>query len=334
MSQSNDLPPPQRMMQMITGYWVTQIVGAVAAFGVVDRVNDGARDAESIARACGTEPRATLRLLRAAASLGLLSTCDGGYRVTPLGETLGSGAGSMRGMAIAQASPGHWLPWGRFRDAVASGTRQTPAALGAEIFDYYGAHPDEAAVFSDAMEGLSAMVARDVVEHLDTRSATRVVDAGGASGTLIAGLLEANPSLSGVLLELPHVVPAAKAKLARFGARCEVVAGDFFAGVPEGDVFLLKQVLHDWDDAQCVTILANCGKAMRAGGRVVIVEQVIPDESAPSPATLMDLNMLVMLRGRERTLREYDALLHAAGLRVGRVLQTRSPFSLIEAGTI
>jgi hypothetical protein len=334
MSDVNDRPPAQRMMQMITGYWVTQIVGAVAAFGVVDRVAEGARDAESIARACGTEPRATSRLLRAAASLGLLASCDGGYRVTPLGETLGSGAGSMRGMAIAQASPGHWLPWGRFRDAIASGTRQTPAALGAEIFEYYGAHPDEAAAFAGAMEGLSAMVSRDIVEQLDTRSATRVVDVGGASGTLIAGLLAANASLSGVLLELPHVVPAATAKLASFGARCAVVAGDFFASVPEGDLYLLKQILHDWDDAQCVTILASCAKGMRAGGRVVIVEQIIPDESAPSHATLMDLNMLVMLRGRERTLREYDALLQAAGLRVGRVLQTRSPFSLIEAVAI
>jgi hypothetical protein len=206
--------------------------------------------------------------------------------------------------------------------------------LGAEIFEYYGAHPDEAAAFSDAMEGLSAMVACEVVEHLDTRSATRVVDAGGASGTLIAGLLAANPSLSGVLLELPHVVPAAKAKLVRFGARCDVVAGDFFESVPQADLYLLKQVLHDWDDAQCVAILANCAKGMLAGGRVVIIEQIISDESAQSQATLMDLNMLVMLRGRERTLREYDALLHAAGLRVGRVLQTRSPFSLIEAVTI
>jgi hypothetical protein len=239
MSHSNDLPL-QRMMQMITGYWVTQIVGAVAAFGIVDRIDAGANDAESIARACGTEPRATLRLLRAAASLGLLAPSDGGYCVTPLGATLGSGAGSMRGMAIAQAAPGHWLPWGRFRDAVQSGTRQTPAALGAEIFDYYGAHPEEAAAFSGAMEGLSTMVTRDVVDNLDTRSASRVVDVGGANGTLLAGLLAANPSLSGVLLELPHVVPAAKAKLASFDGRCEILAGDFFASVPDGDLYLLK----------------------------------------------------------------------------------------------
>lgn len=334
MSQAHDLPPPQRMMQMITGYWVTQIVGAVATLGIVDRVAAGARDAESIARACETEPHATLRLLRAAASLGLFACCDGEYTVTPLGETLGSGAGSMRGMAIAQAAPGHWLPWGRFTDAIRSGTRQTPAALGAEIFDYYGAHPEEAAAFSGAMEGLSAMVARDVVEHVDTRSASRVVDVGGASGTLIAALLGANAALSGVLLDLPHVVPAARTALAHLGARCEVVAGDFFASVPEGDLILLQNILHDWDDGQCRTILANCARSMRAGGRIVIVEQIIPEEGRPSHATLMDLNMLVMLRGHERTLREHDVLLQAAGLRVRRVMQTRSPFSLLEASRI
>lgn len=331
MSEPHELPPPQRMMQMITGYWGTQIVGAIATLGIVDHIGAGVRDAGAIARACGTDPRATLRLLRAGASLGLFTYCDGEYVVTALGETLGSGAGSMRGMAIAQSAPGHWLPWGRFTEAVRSGVRQTPAALGAEIFDYYSTHPGEAAAFSGAMQGLSSMVARDVAENLDTRGSTRAVDVGGASGTLIATLLDANAELEGVLLELPHVVASAEAALARFGARCEVVAGDFFTSVPEGDLLLVQNILHDWDDAQCGTLLRNCAKALRPGGRIVIVEQLISDDGSPPQATLMDLNMLVMLHGRERTLREHDALLQTAGLRVLRVLQTRSPFSLLEA---
>lgn len=331
MNEPHDLPPNQRMMQMITGYWVTQIVGTIATLGMVDHVAAGAADADTIARACGTDPAATLRLLRAAAGLGIFSCTDGRYAVTPLGETLGAGVGSMRGMAIAQSAPGHWLPWGRFVDAVRTGARQTPAALGAEIFDYYGTHADEAAAFAGAMEGLSSMVARDVAENLDTREVARMVDIGGASGTVTATLLEANPTLTGVLLELPHVVASAKAALARFGARCEVVAGDFFTSVPEGDLLVLQNIMHDWDDAQCGTILANCAKALRPGGRVVIVEQIIPEEGRPSHATLMDLNMLVMLQGHERTLREHDALLQSAGLRVRRVMQTRSPFSLLEA---
>jgi hypothetical protein len=334
MSERHDLPPAQRMMQMITGYWGTQIVGTIATLGIVDHVAAGARDAGAIARACSADPSAMLRLMRAAQSLGLFTCSDGNYAVTPLGETLGSSVGSMRGMAIAQAAPGHWLPWGRFTEAVRSGMRQTPAALGAEIFDYYGTHPEEADAFSAAMEGLASMVAGDVAENLETASVVRAVDVGGASGTLLARLLDANASLGGVLLELPHVVASAKTALRRFGARCEIVAGDFFASVPEGDLLLLQSILHDWDDEQCSTILRNCAKALRPGGRVVIIEQIIPEEGGPSHATLMDLNMLVMLRGHERTLREHDALLQGAGLRIHRVLQTRSPFSLLEATRI
>lgn len=329
MSQPRDLSLQQRMMQMITGYWVTQIVGTVATLGIIDHVAGGTATAETIASACGGEPRATLRLLRAAVSLGLLTCSEARYAVTPLGEMLASSAGSMRGMAIAQSAPGHWLPWGRFTEAVRSGSRQTLPALGAEIFDYYGAHPDEAAAFSGAMEGLSSMVASDVALHLDTTNAKRAIDVGGASGTLLATLLDANTELRGVLLDLPHVVEAAKTALARFGGRCEVVAGDFFTSIPEGDLLLVQNILHDWDDEQCGTILENCAKALLPGGRVVIIEQIL-SEDGQSLAALMDLNMLVMLHGRERTLREHDALIQAAGLRVRRVLQTRSPFSLLE----
>lgn len=335
MSQEHEAPPPQRMLQMITGYWVSQIVAAVASLGVVDHMARGTGDSDGLARASGAEPGAMARLLRAGASLGLFERAgDGAYRATPLGETLASGPGTMRGMAIAQAAPGHWLPWSRFTEAVRSGTRQTRATLGCEIFEYYGSHPAEGEAFAQAMEGLSAMVAREVAENLDTGHATRAVDVGGATGTLVAAVLAKNPRLSGALLELPHVVAGASAALASAGVavRCEVVAGDFFERIPRGDLLLLKQILHDWDDAQCRTILSNCAKAMPPGGRVVVIEQIVRDDGGPSTATLMDLNMLVMLRGRERTLREYEALLNGAGLRVQRVLQTRSPFSLVEAG--
>lgn len=333
MSDHRELPDAERMMQMITGYWVTQIVGAIATFRLVDHIAAGARTPEDIARAGGTEPEATSRLLRAGASLGIVERADDGYRVTRLGATLGSGDGTMRGMAIAQAAPGHWLPWGRFNEAIRTGTRQTPAALGSEIFEYYGAHAEEADAFTAAMDGHTAIVAGELATHLDTRGAERMIDLGGARGTLTIALLQANPALSAVVLELPQLVPATKAAVEAAGvdARCEVVSGDYFAAVPEGDLYVLKQVLHDWDDHQCTQILAACARAMRPSGRIVIVEQIVPGESSPSPVTLMDLNMLVMLRGRERTLRELDALLHAAGLRLGRVLQTRSTFSLLEA---
>jgi O-methyltransferase involved in polyketide biosynthesis len=146
--------------------------------------------------------------------------------------------------------------------------------------------------------------------------------------------LRAQPSLRGILLDQPHVVEGARAAIAGAGlaSRCEVVAGDFFKSVPAGDVFLLKQVLHDWNDEQCSALLKNCAASMKPGSRMLLVEMVIPDDRSASPAQLMDLNMLVMLPGRERTASEYGALLGKAGLQLKRVIATHSPFQIVEAG--
>jgi SAM-dependent methyltransferase len=323
------------MFGMITGFWVSQLVGGLAAIGVMDAIAGGARTAEDIARATGSDPGAMRRVLRTAASLGLVrANGDGTFAGTPLGDTLRADVpGSMRGMAVAQTAPGHWLPWGRFADALRTGTRQTPATLGEEIFGYYGKNPDEGAAFSDAMNGLSSLVSGEVARLVDTRGTRRVVDVGGANGTLVRALLEANPALSGVILELPHVVPTARDALRAAGLaeRCEVVAGDFFADVPEADLYVLKAILHDWDDAQSATILGHCARRLRPGGRVMIVEMVIPDDGRPSLGHLMDINMLTMLPGQERTGDEYRALLATAGLRLDRILETHSPFQIIEA---
>jgi len=161
-----------------------------------------------------------------------------------------------------------------------------------------------------------------------------VVDVGGAHGTLLAGVLRANPNARGVLIDLAHVVESAPKALAALGIgdRVEAIAGDFFTSVPAGDVYLLKQILHDWNDEQCVTLLQNCVRAMRSGGKVVVVEMVVPEDGSPSMAQMMDLNMMV-LPGRERTEREFSALFKAAGLTAAKVTPTHSPFSLVEATT-
>lgn len=331
----HDTSAPQKMFQMITGYWVSQTVGTIAELGLVDRLTEEADTPEGLASRIGVDPRALARLLRTAGAVGLVARGpDGRWAPTPLGATLHSAApGSMRDMAIAQTAPGHWLPWGRLTDAVKTGARQTPAALGAEIFEHYGKNPREAAAFSGAMRGLSTMVAREVARVLDTRTSSVVVDVGGATGTLLAAVVGANERLHGLLLDLPHVAEAARAALveAGVGTRCEVLAGDFFQRVPEADLYLLKQVLHDWNDEQARTLLRNIASSMRPGGRVVIVEMVIPDDGRPTAAQLMDLNMLVMLPGRERTQAEYTALLADAGLRLERLVETHSPFQILEA---
>ena len=333
---SDAMHASRQMFEMITGLWVSQAVGTVAELGIADELAAGPLDAAQIAARVGTDPRATFRLLRACASVGVLAHDDQDrFSLTPLGGTLRSNVpGSMRGMAIAQTAPGHWLPWGQLREAVRTGQRQTLTALGEEIFTYYGKNAAEGAAFMGAMTDVSSLVAREVASLVDFAGAPLIVDVGGAHGTLVSAVLRQHPEARGLLVDLPHVVPGAREALRAAGlaGRCEAVVGDFFAGVPAGgDVYLLKQILHDWNDEQALAILRGCAGGMKPGGRVLIVEMVIPDDRRPSPAQLMDLNMLIMLPGQERTFGAYRTLLAAAGLSRARLIETHSPFQIIEA---
>ena len=328
-------PPPQQMMELITGYWRSQAVGVAARLAIADRLGDGPKTVATLAAETATNEAALFRLLRGLASFGVFEeTVPRTFGLTPLADTLRSNVpGSMRDFAMAETAPGHWLPWGNLDEAVRTGERATPAALGCEIFEWYGTHPVEGAAFSGAMGNLSALAAQEVGRVLPLPEKATVVDVGGAHGTLLAGVLNANPAARGVLTDLPHVIADAPRALAAMGiaGRAEAVAGDFFQAVPEGDVYLLKQVLHDWSDEQCVTILRNCARAMKPGGKVAVVEMVVPEDGTPSLAQIMDLNMLVMLPGRERTEAEFSALFQAAGLSAANVMPTHSPFSLVEA---
>jgi hypothetical protein len=216
---------------------------------------------------------------------------------------------------------------------VKTGERAAPKALGKEIFEWYEEHPQEAAIFGGAMTNLTAMVAGEVANVCDFSRAKKIVDVGGSHGTLLAAVLKKHLGASGIVVDLPNVADRARHALDAngLGGRVEVIGGDFFDDVPEGDVYLLKQILHDWSDDQCRTILANCARRLAGGGRVYIVEMVIPDDNSPSFASLMDLNMMVMLPGRERALKEYKMLLDASGLKFERVHPTHSPFQIIEA---
>jgi hypothetical protein len=323
------------MMKIVTAYWLSQAVGVVAKLNIADLLSGGPRDARDLARETRTSADALHRVLRCCASVGIFSMhTDRRFGLTPLGETLCSGgAGSVRDFAIAETAPGHWLPWGKLESSLRSGEPATGEALGADIFGFYATHPEEAGPFTRAMGNLSAMVSGEVVRVIDFAKAGVVVDVGGANGVLLATVLAANPSARGVLFDLPHVAPDAKAYLSSRGVqnRAEVVGGDFFAAVPEGDVLLLKAVLHDWDDARALAILRRCRAALRPGGRVVLVEMLLPEDNAPSMAQMMDLNMLVMLTGRERSRAEFDALLREAGMRIEHVHPTHTPFFVLEA---
>jgi len=338
MGESMFDPVTEQMLGLIRGYWVSQIVGTLAELKIPDRLANGALRHDELAKEIGCDSQATYRLLRASASVGVISAkSDGRFGLTPLGEKLRSNVpGSMRDIAVAVTAPGHWLSWGRLAEAVRSGKRQTPATLGRELFQYYAENPHEGSAFTGAMSNLSTMIAGDLARVLDVAPRLHVVDIGGASGAIIAALLESNPGLRGTILELADVVPRARTALAErgFSSRCQVVEGDFFKAVPRADIHILKWIIHDWDDVQSVRILSNCARALERNGRVILIERVLPEDERPSYAALADLNMLVLLPGRERTAKQYGKLFEAAGLRLDRVTETASAIQIIEASAV
>jgi SAM-dependent methyltransferase len=332
----HEIPAPVAMMGLITGYWVSQAVGAVALLGVADYLGNGPRSSDDLARDVKADPQALFRLLRLLASIGVfVEVAPRSFGLTALGETLRSDApGSVRNFAITETAPGHWQPWGRLSESIRTGQPMARAALGMEFFEWYAKNPDEAGFFSAAMGNLSAMAAGELVRVYDFSAARKIADVGGAHGVLLTTVLRANPTTRGILFDLPHVIAGAGEIIQAQGlsGRCELQSGDFFEAVPEGaDLHLLKQIVHDWDDERATRLLKNCHRALAPNGKLLLVEMVVPRDNRPSPAQAMDLNMLVLLGGRERTEEEYQRLLQGGGFMLDRVIPTHSPFSVIEA---
>lgn len=325
----------ERMMGMVTGFWVTQTVRAAALYNFADHLAAGTDTAEAIAEAESTDPDATRRLMRTCASLGLMTSEDGHhFTATPLLSTLQQDdPHSLRYFAISQSAPGHWLPWGRFPEAVRTGLHQVTAAHEeANIFDYFSKHLEEASFFTESMSNLSRAAALGIAAVLDTKGIGFALDVGGAGGDVIRAMMRANPELNGGVFDLPHIVPAAEeaAKAEGLEGRFSTFDGDFFESVPAADLYVLKYIMHDWDDASCVRILQNCRASLVEGGRIAVVDLLVGEIGKPGLAPLMDMNMLDMTGGRERQIDEFDALFTAAGLRRVSV-KTAGAFAVIEA---
>ena len=325
----------EQMIAMVTGHWVSQTVRAVVDLSLADHLCGQRLTAAEVAEREGSAPNTTFRLMRACVALGLLTAdAHGRFTGTPLLQTLVKATpGSLRDLALATTQPSQWLPLNEFTTSVRTGQSQAEAALGMGFFDYLEQHPSQAREFSAGVASTTAHFVADAARVIDTTGVKLAVDVGGATGSLLHLLQEANPTLRGIIFDRPNIVDDAMAHTARRGLaqRTDVVGGDFFEAVPGADLYLLKFILHDWDDERSIKILSRCREAMLPGGRLAVIELVLGELSDPGLGALMDLNMLAASPGQERSLDEYDALLAAAGLRRTAVSATGSPQRVIEA---
>jgi precorrin-6B methylase 2 len=336
----------RRLADLIGGYQLSAAIGALARVGVADALADGALPVPLLAERVGADPMALRRVLQAVDDAGLFETTDdGAIALTPLGRLLRSDVeGSARRAATSATEEWRWRAYGFVTHSLLTGEPGFRLAHGCGFWDYLENHPAESEWFNAAMSRISAVTGAALAQQYDFTGINRLVDVGGGQGELAQAVLEAHPEMRATLLELPGVAHAAAQRLAATGVadRCEVVAGDFFDSVPSnGDAYVLSWILHDWTDEAAIRILSTCRAAFAEGARLLVIETVVPDsDEPPTPRTAAtsrlvkksDLEMLVVVGGRERTLAEYRLLFGAAGLGLSNVLAlTGLPWSVMEA---
>jgi hypothetical protein len=330
------------MRQQLNGFMRTQIIAAAATLSLADHLQDRPRTVEEIASLTGLDREMAFRFLRALAEIGLVGSDDEHtFHSLPALETLLPNVpGSLRNLAMIYATPSQYLPWGYFMQGIKTGAPQAIKALGSDVFDYYAHHPEEVAIFQTSMQSITADVTAEIAQRLDTSRSIMAVDVGGATGSLIHSLMQMNPGLHGIVYDRPENVPAAQAAATSLGLseRSTAIAGDFFESVPAGDLYLVRFILHDWNDEDCVRILKNCRRAMMPGGRLVVVEsflgrvgQAASDDIADIQGAIIDLHMLTLVGGRERSVSQYENLLRQADLSMIATTPLPSGYVLIEA---
>lgn len=326
--------PRDAVMRMVGGYQVSQAIHVAAVLGIADLLGEGPRSAEELAEATGTHAGSLYRLLRALAGVGIFAEVNGRFELTPLGACLQTDVpGSVGAWATFIGREYHWTSWGHLLGSIRTGEPAFPQLYGTTAWEYRTNHPEENDIFDAAMTSLSAGVVDAVVRSYDFSSIGVLIDVGGGVGSLLITILLANPGLRGILFDQPHVAASAEARLQHAGLadRCKIVGGSFFESIPTGaDAYLLKSIVHDWDDAAVIAILHRCREAIVDNGKLLVVEPVIRAGNEPDPAKFSDLNMLVMLGGRERTAEDFERLYAEARFELTRIVPTGSGFSVIE----
>jgi hypothetical protein len=330
-----DPQPAAELARLVNGYRVSQAIYVAATLGIADLLADGPRTSDDLAAETGADGRSLYRLLRALASVGVFREEEGRrFALKGLGNGLRSDAPEgIAGWAAFVGRPPHWQAWGELLHSVRTGENAFRHVHGTDVWSYRAQRPEESAGFDRAMRALTNSANRALVDAYDFGRFEVVVDVGGGNGTLLAGLLAAYPELEGVLFDQPHVVAGANDVLSEAGVadRCRVIGGSFFDGIPEGgDAYVLKAIIHDWEDEESIAILRSCRAAVPNGGTLLVIERVIDRPNEDAATKFSDLNMLVSAGGLERTLDEFEALFAATGFRLVGATPTAAGFNVIE----
>jgi hypothetical protein len=335
-SQNTPQNESQALLDMIMGFRLTQLIYVAAKLHIAELLGDGPRSAEDLAQATGTHAPSLYRVLRALASHGVFAEDQQGrFGMTPLAEALREGvAGSQRAAALVFGEEARWRSWGQLLYSVTTGEPAFPHMYGKSMWEHQAGNPELSANFNDFMVANTVAQTASVVAAYDFSGINTIVDVGGGHGALLAAILQANPHLRGILCDAPHVVADARPVLEAAGVleRCGVSSCDFFSSVPAGgDAYILKSIIHDWDDEHALSILRTVREAIPVGGRLLLVENIIPPGNSPHPGKLTDIQMLLVLGGRERTEVEFGKLFDETGFRLTGVIPTRSSLSIVEA---
>jgi hypothetical protein len=325
------------LVRLVDGFRVSQAIHAGVELGIPDLLGDGERTSDDLAQTSGADASALYRLLRALASLGILHEAEGHrFSLTELGQPLRSDVSrSLHGWVKLNGREYVWRSWGNLATAIREGKTSFRMLHGTDVWEWRTDHPEESAIFDEAMMSLTRAGNAAVLAAYDFAHFGTVVDVAGGNGALIAAILAAHPQMRGVLFDQEHVVSGADPVLRAAGVldRCEVVAGSFFSSIPEGgDAYVLKSIIHDWEDEESVAILRTCREAMGPEAVVLVIERDLGPPNENPMAKLSDLNMFVLPGGCERTVDEYAALFDRAGLHFAAAHPTTTGHLVIEAG--
>lgn len=328
----NELPPPAQLMNFIVGKWISKPIYVAAELGIADMLAEGPKTIEELAQASRSHGPSLYRMMRALASVGIFSETEAKrFELTPMAECLKTGA--MRSIALMFNSDWSDKAWSCFLDSVRTGDTAFEKAHGIQVSDWLEKNPQAACVFNEANAIKAGSSHRSIVDVYDFSGIHTLTDVGGGLGVLMAEILVANPFMEGIVADIPSVIQETRKTIQARGIedRCQAIECDFFQDIPSGsDAYLMSNILHDWTDEQCQIILNNCHRAMKTDSRLLIVEMIIPPGNEPSIAKLLDLEMLVITGGRERTEAEFDHLFVSSGFKLSRVIHTKEGVCIIE----